>query len=292
MRRRNVPCSPCGSGSSSGCGCCSLKEKLAVLWDRTIGSILKINNVTPDGEGKFEIKAGSNVSISEISNGIEISATGGSAEDVVKSVNGELPDQDGDVTVDTGVMTVNGVSPDADGEVTITAGSNITITPDAGTNSIEISAEGGSPEAVAPIYIDGDGKIAIKGWELVTFTDWSVFRNANGEATEDLLLYIWGTYSSDDIFIPKGVKISNLQLNSAQGTGSNIYVSALAWNASYPFNNGTTVQMTAIATGTSTSGSGANQIFMITTGTVNENLNKITSPSSTSPGVRLFRRAV
>ena len=63
----------------------------------------------------------------------------------VQSVNGELPDQNGNVTVDTGVMTVNGVSPDADGEVTITAGSNITITPDAGTNSIEISAEGGNP---------------------------------------------------------------------------------------------------------------------------------------------------
>ena len=175
-RRKGVPCG-CGADP---CGCSPKNH-----------CVKAINNVSPDPNGDFAIEAGQNVTITETEYGIEISSTGGSAEDVVKSVNGELPDQNGNVTVDTGVMTVNGVSPDADGEVTITAGSNITITPDAGTNSIEISAEGGSPEAVAPIYIDGDGKIAIKGWELVTFTDWSVFRNANGEATEDLLLYIW-----------------------------------------------------------------------------------------------------
>ena len=128
MRRRNVPCSPCGSGSSD-CGCCPPK------------SIKKINNIEPDDNGKFEVRAGTNVTITDITNGIEISSAG-SVEDVVK--------------------TVNGVSPDADGEVTITAGSNITITPDAGTNSIEISASGGTPQAVAPIYIDNDGKIALK----------------------------------------------------------------------------------------------------------------------------------
>ena len=131
MRRRDVPCSPCGSGSSSGCGCCSLKEKLAVLWDRTIGSILKINNVTPDGDGKFEIKAGSNVTISEISNGIEISSAG-SVEDVVKTVNGVSPDADGDVTVDTGLMSIEVASegtvlPDANGKIEILVGANMDI---------------------------------------------------------------------------------------------------------------------------------------------------------------------
>lgn len=111
MRRRNVPCSPCGSGSSSGCGCCSLKEKLAVLWDRTIGSILKINDMTPDGDGKFEIRAGSNVTITDISNGIEISASA-SANDMVKSVE---------------IQGEGTVLPDANGKITILVGANMDI---------------------------------------------------------------------------------------------------------------------------------------------------------------------
>ena len=111
MRRRNVPCSPCGSGSSSGCGCCSLKEKLAVLWDRTIGSILKINDMTPDGDGKFEIRAGSNVTITDISNGIEISASA-SANDTVKSVE---------------IQGEGTVLPDANGKITILVGANMDI---------------------------------------------------------------------------------------------------------------------------------------------------------------------
>ena len=74
MRRRNVPCSPCGGGSGCNTGCCSLKDKLAILWDRTIGSILKINNVTPDGDGNFAINEGENIRILPDGNGIEISA--------------------------------------------------------------------------------------------------------------------------------------------------------------------------------------------------------------------------
>lgn len=79
MRRRNVPCSPCGSGDSCSSGCCGLKEKLQILWDRTIGSILKINNITPDGDGNFTIEAGSNIALSETGtgNGIRIDTTGG-----------------------------------------------------------------------------------------------------------------------------------------------------------------------------------------------------------------------
>ena len=52
MRRRNVPCSPCSGGTSSG-DCCGIKEKLRILWDRTIGSILRINGISPDGDGDF-----------------------------------------------------------------------------------------------------------------------------------------------------------------------------------------------------------------------------------------------
>lgn len=78
MRRRNVPCSPCSGGSSSG-DCCSLKEKLRILWNRTIGSILRINGITPDGDGDFTIEAGSNIALSETGtgNGIRIDTTGG-----------------------------------------------------------------------------------------------------------------------------------------------------------------------------------------------------------------------
>ena len=184
MRRRNVPCSPCGSGSSD-CGCCPPK------------SIKKINNIEPDDNGKFEVRAGTNVTITDITNGIEISATGGSAEDVVKSVNGELPDQNGDVTVDTGVMTVNGVSPDADGEVTITAGSNITITPDAGTNSIEINAN------VAP-----------PGFTLVSDKLWARYAVDNIAQT-DLYIVIYGGTPTlyGETFAPKGADVRYIALD-------------------------------------------------------------------------------
>ena len=172
MRRRNVPCSPCGSGSSD-CGCCPPK------------SIKKINNIEPDDNGKFEVRAGTNVTITDITNGIEISSAG-SVEDVVK--------------------TVNGVSPDADGEVTITAGSNITITPDAGTNSIEISASGGSLSAEAPLEIVND-TIKLKGWTLYTSTNWSGFVS-EGITTEDIYIVCNADNAIGETFVPKGTTIS------------------------------------------------------------------------------------
>lgn len=74
MRRKGVPC-----GCTDNGGCCGLKEKLAVLWDRTIGSILRINGISPDGDGDFAIEAGSNIAISETGtgNGLRIDTTGG-----------------------------------------------------------------------------------------------------------------------------------------------------------------------------------------------------------------------
>ena len=118
MRRRDVPCSPCGSGSSD-CGCCPPK------------SIKKINNIEPDDNGKFEVRAGTNVTITDITNGIEISSAG-SVEDVVKTVNGVSPDADGDVTVDTGLMSIEVASegtvlPDANGKIEILVGANMDI---------------------------------------------------------------------------------------------------------------------------------------------------------------------
>lgn len=71
MRRKGVP-GACGAW-------CAIKEKLDKLWNRTIGSIVKINDVTPDGDGSFTIEPGQNVRITEIGtgNGIKIDTTGG-----------------------------------------------------------------------------------------------------------------------------------------------------------------------------------------------------------------------
>ena len=60
------------------CGCCcTLKEKLQYLWDHTMGAIKKVNEITPDGDGKFTVEAGTNIALTEISNGLRIDTTGG-----------------------------------------------------------------------------------------------------------------------------------------------------------------------------------------------------------------------
>lgn len=64
------------SGNNCSC-CCRLKEKLEYLWQHTMGAILKINDITPDGDGKFTIEAGSNVQITDVPNGLRIDTTGG-----------------------------------------------------------------------------------------------------------------------------------------------------------------------------------------------------------------------
>lgn len=112
MRRRHVPCSPCDGGSGCGSGCCGLKEKLAILWDRTIGSILKINNISPDGDGNFEIEAGSNIALSQTGtgNGIRIDTTGG----VSYYTAG-----DGYVDVDNNDLEISLVNPGASGGVAL-----------------------------------------------------------------------------------------------------------------------------------------------------------------------------
>ena len=103
MRRRGVPCGCTDNGGSSGC--CGLKEKLAVLWDRTIGSILRINGVSPDGDGDFAIEAGDNINITETGtgNGLRIDTTGGVSYYESGDAYVNVDNNDLEITVNAGV---------------------------------------------------------------------------------------------------------------------------------------------------------------------------------------------
>ena len=254
-RRKGVPCG-CGADP---CGCSPKNH-----------CVKAINNVSPDPNGDFAIEAGQNVTITETEYGIEISSAG-SAEDVVK--------------------TVNGVSPDADGEVTITAGSNITITPDAATNSIEIEASVPTVDAVAPIYIDEDGKINLAEWELVTSTDWSQYMDENECATEDLLLslYKYNQYG-DDAIIPKGAKLAYYGVNSASGWQSYTGIIALAMFSFVDYFRYPAVSHSYYLNkiGLNVSGSGINQKMNYNIDRSNTSIAKQTT--LTGEGLRLFVR--
>lgn len=60
--------------NQAACGsCCGIKEKLQTLWDRTINSILRINQVEPDDQGNIRIvSADDAVVITEGTNEIQI----------------------------------------------------------------------------------------------------------------------------------------------------------------------------------------------------------------------------
>ena len=193
MRRRNVPCSPCSGGSSSG-DCCGLKEKLRILWDRTIGSILRINGISPDGDGDFTIEAGDNIQLTErgTGNGIRIDTTGGvsyySAGDVYVDVdNNDLkislvnPGASGGVALhDDLALVADAVSDILDGTSTVpeathaTSADNATSagsatnaqylgnnTSDVGTDTKPIKILGGEPVPVPDDF-------ALANWTNVT----------------------------------------------------------------------------------------------------------------------------
>ena len=76
----------------AACGpCCGIKEKLQTLWDRTINSILRINQIEPDDQGNIRITSDSEAltvteGTNEIILGLDTSELPAAA---VTSVNGE-----------------------------------------------------------------------------------------------------------------------------------------------------------------------------------------------------------
>lgn len=76
----------------AACGpCCGIKEKLQTLWDRTINSILRINQVEPDDQGNIRITSDSEaLTVSEGTNEIILDLdTSQLPAAAVLSVNGE-----------------------------------------------------------------------------------------------------------------------------------------------------------------------------------------------------------
>lgn len=71
--------------------CCGIKEKLQTLWDRTINSILRINQVEPDDQGNIRIRSDSEaLTVSEGTNEIVLNLdTSELPAAAVLSVNGE-----------------------------------------------------------------------------------------------------------------------------------------------------------------------------------------------------------
>lgn len=152
MRRRGVPCGCTDNGGSSGC--CGLKEKLAILWDRTIGSILRINGISPDGDGDFTIEAGSNIALSETGtgNGLRIDTTGGVSYYSSGDAYVNVDNNDLEITVNAGVTgglalqddldTVAGaVSDILDGTTTVPKATDATNATYLGSNTANVGSD-------------------------------------------------------------------------------------------------------------------------------------------------------
>ena len=157
MRRRGVPCGCTDNGRNGGC--CGLKEKLAILWDMTIGSILRINGVSPDGDGDFAIEAGDNINITETGtgNGLRIDTTGGvsyydSGDAYVNVDNNDL-----EITVNAGVTGGLALQDDLD---TVTGAVNsildgTTVVPEA-THATSADSATSATNATNATYLGSD----------------------------------------------------------------------------------------------------------------------------------------
>lgn len=189
MRRRNVPCSPCSGGSSSG-DCCGLKEKLRILWDRTIGSILRINGISPDGDGDFSIEAGDNINITQVGtgNGLRIDTTGGvsyytSGDSYVNVDNNDLEISvnvgTGGLATDTDLQTVAGAVTDIlDGTSTVPNATDAVNATHATTADFITPSIGNCIASLSTAYTaDNTGSQVVKLDQIDNTTDYSISGN-------------------------------------------------------------------------------------------------------------------
>ena len=185
---------------------CSIKCKLKEIWNALQGKLHSINGVQGDGQGNVKIVAGSGIVVNNdaAQNQIEIVNTGATPEGLVESVNGILPDEDGDVQIDTGLLTVNGEAPDADGEFSITAGTGIQINESENGIEIENTSQGAIYTGVSPIEVNADNEINLKDWHFVeTNNDWNKFISNVYNTTEDLIVVKGTMQATTYTYIPK-----------------------------------------------------------------------------------------
>lgn len=279
--RRGVP--------KNDCSCCkSLAEKVRELWERAANAIKTINGVQADGVNNFDILPGAGIQVNPRANGIEIVATGASPEGLVQSVNGETPDEDGNVEIDTGLLTVNTIAPDADGEFSITAGSGIQI--NAGDNGIEIenTSQGAVYTGIAPIQISADNEISLKDFTLADNTQWRTNYVGSDLYTKyDILLQFRvpvynNIYGDAYAFIPKGTYIyaAGLVPIYTGGASDQLYIGIA--NLTNVIGDGAAVSgyMTMISSAAK-SGSGINETISYSiTGPTSSSLTRSTSPIS------------
>lgn len=195
MRRKGVPC-----GCTDNGGCCGLKEKLAVLWDRTIGSILRINGVSPDGDGDFAIEAGDNINITETGtgNGIRIDTTGGVSYYESGDAYVNVDNNDLEITVNAGVTGGLALQDDLD---TVTGAVNsildgTTVVPEA-TNATSADSATTATNATNATYLGSN--------TATVGSDTKPVKIVNGEAvavSKDLQVKLGTVTASNGVNLP------------------------------------------------------------------------------------------
>lgn len=252
------------------CGCCkSLAEKVRELYQRCANAIKSINGINPDGANNFDILPGAGIQVNPRANGIEIVATGAAPQGMIETINNE--------------------GPDSDGNFAITAGSGIQI--NAGTNGFEIEniSQGAVYTGVSPVVVNEDNEISLKDWVFYDSTDWSVFKDANGRTTEELLIILRAPTRIQGIaYIPKGIMadIINIQLTGIDSDGPSSGICPLK------LENSPTIAVSGISVSTGTEqGSGYTNVWNTPSKiTFNGNYPKSTTETVGTYTAYLYRR--
>ena len=247
----------------------SLAEKVRELWERCANAIKSINGINPDGANNFDILPGAGIQVNPRANGIEIVATGAAPEGMIE--------------------TINDIGPDENSNFSISAGSGIQI--NEGENGIEIEniSEGAVYTGVSPIEVNADNEISLKDWEFYDSTDWSIFKDANGRTTEELLIIIRSEYRTQGIaYIPKGIlaDLVAIQLTNNRTTS---YMTGIFY---LKLENSATISITSetVIVGYE-SGSGYMRTYTSTSlNTVTNDFNKATTETASLNGIYLYRR--